>query len=222
MAARLPAGQRNGLRSWAAIGRANAAAKNERRLIMGRCSSPRCSALTRRFGPIFHRFRSQDNRRFCSGMAVRSLFAVLCSFSLLFHRHRALISLRCRDATRGPTGRFRVASLQKPVPQLGSSVSRLVPRRRFALCSVVCELVKPAHKALHRSIEHPAYSQQSPNRDRPPSLHLLPMPGREPKGDHILLAVAVVHAKPADTAAERPEEFCLIYHSPVCKVLRAK
>jgi hypothetical protein len=70
-------------------------------------------------------------------MAVRSLFAVLCSSSLLFHRYRALIGLRCRDATRGPTGRFRVASLQKPVPRIGSSVSRPIPRRRFAPYSAV-------------------------------------------------------------------------------------
>ena len=67
-----------------------------------------------------------------------------------------------------------------------------------------------------------ADTKQGPNRDRPTGFDLLPVPGREAEGDHVLLAVAFVLALLADSLTQGAEEFRLIYHTDGSKISRAK
>src|SRR5262249_52969594 len=83
--------------------------------------------------------------------------------------------------------------------------------------------VEPFHQSRHRNLKHRANSQQRPKSDWPPLFNLLPMSRREPKRDHVLLAVALLYPQIADSQTKCAKELLLrLRHASVCKVSRAK
>src|SRR6266849_2571363 len=82
--------------------------------------------------------------------------------------------------------------------------------------------IESPHKAFDTNSERMADSQQSVYRNRTANLALLPMTSREPKANHVFLAVDVFLAQLSDPAAECPEEPFLIHHACVCRILRAE
>ena len=75
-------------------------------------------------------------------------------------------------------------------------------------------MAEPLDGEDHPSSEGPRYC------DGPSRFNLLPVAGGESERNHVLLAVAALFAKLADSLAQGAEEFTLI-HTPVCSLLRA-
>jgi len=93
----------------------------------------------------------------------------------------------------------------------------------FTLTSLLINSsIHPAHNLVHPSFENVADTQQRPHGDRTPCFDLLPMTSREPKRNHILLAVSVFLAPSTDTLPQRFEKLLFVYHTGVCTVALAE
>ena len=82
--------------------------------------------------------------------------------------------------------------------------------------------VQPFNQIGHCQFEYLADAEQGGYRDGATAFHLLPVAGREPKREHVLLREAVLLAEFPDSSTQGTEELVLIRHSLTCKVLRAE
>ena len=83
---------------------------------------------------------------------------------------------------------------------------------------LVDALVQSHHQLGHWHLEHLANPQQGRDRNWPSRFDLLPVPGGEPKRQHVLLTVAMLLAKRAHLGTQSAEKLFLIRGTQVCKV----
>ena len=92
--------------------------------------------------------------------------------------------------------------------------------RRLDAQLLIDSSIQVPHQLCHRYFKHFADAQERGDRNGSSRFNLLPVTGGEAEANHILLAVAALLAKLADSLAQGAEEFTLI-HTPVCSLLRA-
>lgn len=67
-----------------------------------------------------------------------------------------------------------------------------------------------------------ADAQQGPNSDGPASFYLLPMAGRKPETNHVLLGAPATFAQMFNSLAQSLEESFFVHHVAACNELQAK
>jgi hypothetical protein len=75
---------------------------------------------------------------------------------------------------------------------------------------------------VNPNLQDIADAKKSGDRDRSARLDLLPMTGREAKGNHVFLAVPVPSAQLSNALTQFLEEFGVIHHAEFCTGPRAE
>jgi hypothetical protein len=95
----------------------------------------------------------------------------------------------------------------------------LLRKRTLSLVDAAIETVDEFGRMNSECV---ADAQQGPKSDWPASFYLLPMAGRKPETNHVLLGAPAAFAQMFNSLAQSLEESIFVYHIAACNELQAK